>query len=76
MPNAFPADTNQNTALENMYRALKDAPSRHEEDPQLMLFLGIFLDNVSYVREACETFGANRHAPLTPRNAAIPRAER
>lgn len=65
MPNSDP------TALTNLYTAIKDGVNEHNDNPQLLLLIGIHLNDLSKVREAMDTFGALPTRVVTARNHAI-----
>ena len=65
MPNSDP------TALMNLYTAIKDVVNEHNDNPQLLLLIGIHLNDIAKVREAMDTFGAVPTRVVTARNHAI-----
>ena len=67
MPNC----NNDPTALINLYTAMKDVVNNHVDNPQLLLLIGIRLNDLAKVREAVETFGAVPTRVVTERNNAI-----
>lgn len=66
MPNtSMPLD------LEHLYTQTKNDMDAHVDNPQLLLLIGIQLNQLEKVREAVETYGANPHTPVTVRNEQI-----
>lgn len=66
MPNtSMPSD------LEQLYTQTKDTMDAHADNPQLLLLIGIQLNQLEKVREAVETYGADPHAPVTTRNEQL-----
>ena len=71
MPNtSMPSD------LEHLYTQTKNDMNAHADNPQLLLLIGIQLNQLEKVREAVETYGANPHAPVTTRNEQLVRGTR
>jgi len=68
MPNQTSSD---HTALENLYLATKQQESMHEDDPQLLLFIGAITGDVEKVTEAIEEYNANPAGEMTARNQSI-----
>ena len=68
MPNQTSSD---NTALENLYLATKQKEHMHEDDPQLLLFIGVLTGDVEKVTEAIEEYHANPAEGMTARNQSI-----
>jgi hypothetical protein len=59
------------TDLETLYTQTKDTMDAHADNPQLLLLIGIQLNQLEKVREAVETYGADPHAPVTTRNEQL-----
>jgi len=67
----MPNYNNDPTALINLYTAMKDVVNNHVDNPQLLLLIGIRLNDLAKVREAVETFGAVPTRVVTERNNTI-----
>ena len=74
MPNestqTMPNNSNS-IALNNLYQVIKDDVNRHDDNPQLLLLIGIQMNDLVKVREAVETFGAQPRQLVTVRNKHI-----
>tara|TARA_B100001063_G_scaffold246791_1_gene287651 strand:- start:4321 stop:4635 length:315 start_codon:yes stop_codon:yes gene_type:complete len=58
-------------AWETLYQAIKARVEEHEDNPQLLLMIGVFLNSVPKVEEALEVYGADGGEVVTARNQNI-----
>lgn len=58
-------------AFENLYTAIVNSLSDHEDNPQLLLFIAVLLNDVPKVQEAVEVHNADAGKVITPRNRLI-----
>ena len=64
--------SSDNTALENLYVAIKQKEHMHKDDPQLLLFIGAVTGSVEKVTEAIEEYmPADPSGEITARNQFI-----
>ena len=57
--------------FENLYTAIVNSLSEHEDNPQLLLFIAVLLNDVTKVQEAVEVHNADTAKVITPRNRLI-----
>ena len=60
-----------NRAWETLYQATKADVEDHEDNPQLLLMIGVILNSVPKVEEAIEVYGADGGEDVTARNQNI-----
>ena len=60
-----------NRAWETLYQAIKVGVEDHEDNPQLLLMIGVILNSVPKVEEALDVYGADGGEDVTARNQNI-----
>ena len=76
MPDQRPPETGglakrKELALRTLRQAVLQDLDVHEDNPQLLLMVGVLLNDVGLVAEAVETYGADANRTLTQRNLRI-----
>ena len=75
MPNQTVSQTSseseRNIALRNLYEAIVTEVDSHEDNPQLLLFIGITLNDLNIVRSCMEYENLNANQGITARNQHI-----
>tara|TARA_B100001250_G_C19629318_1_gene713036 strand:- start:180 stop:467 length:288 start_codon:yes stop_codon:yes gene_type:complete len=61
----------RNTALRTLYQAILSSVDSHEDNPQLLLFIGIELNDVNIVRSCIENYNIDGNRGITGRNQHI-----
>tara|TARA_A100001011_G_scaffold399933_1_gene511148 strand:+ start:210 stop:536 length:327 start_codon:yes stop_codon:yes gene_type:complete len=64
-------EPDQNLALRNFYRIIKDNVTDHSDNPQLLLLIGIELNELSIVQEVIANYDVNPTQNITGRNHHI-----
>ena len=65
------APVTNNQAWETLYQATKAGVEDHEDNPQLLLMIGVILNSVPKVEEALDVYGADGGEDVTARNQNI-----
>ncbi len=60
-----------NIALRNLYEAIVATVDEHEDNPQLLLFIGIALNDVNIVQNCMENYNIDANQGITGRNQHI-----
>jgi hypothetical protein len=63
--------SNNSTALRTLHQAILSSVDSHEDNPQLMLFIGIELNDVNIVRSCMEYENLDANQGITARNQYI-----
>ena len=75
MPNQSISQTsdssNRATALRTLYQAISNTIDTHEDNPQLLLFIGIALNDVNIVQNCMENYNIDANQGITGRNQHI-----
>ena len=75
MPNQTVSQTSpvseRNTALRNLYEAIVATVDSHVDNPQLLLFIGITLNDLDIVRSCMEYENIDANQGITARNQHI-----
>ena len=58
-------------AWETLYQGIKAGVEEHEDNPQLLLMIGVILNSVPKVEEALDVYGADGGEDVTARNQNI-----
>ena len=66
-----PELSEQEEIFRNMYNLVKNNIDNHSDNPQLLLFIGIIINEVDKCREAIEVYNASVNEHLTQRNSDI-----
>ena len=62
---------NSRTALINLYKSVLNTVNEHEDNPQLLLFIGITLNDLDIVKKCMEYENLDANKGLTGRNKYI-----
>ena len=62
---------NSRTALINLYKTVLNTVNDHEDNPQLLLFIGITLNDINIVNKCLEYENLDANKGLTGRNKYI-----
>ena len=75
MPNQSISQTsdssNRTTALRTLYQAISSTIDSHEDNPQLLLFIGVLLNDVNIVQNCMENYNLDANQGITGRNQHI-----
>ena len=63
--------SNSENALRTLYQAILSSVDSHEDNPQLLLFIGIALNDVNIVRSSLEYENVSADKGITGRNQHI-----
>ena len=63
--------SNSRTALKTLYNAVLNTVDSHEDNPQLLLFIGITLNDVDIVKKCMEYENLDANKGITGRNKHI-----
>ena len=66
-----PELSEQEEIFRNMYNLVKNNIDNHSDNPQLLLFIGVMINDVDMCREAIEVYNASANEPITQRNSTI-----
>ena len=66
-----PELSEQEEIFRNMYNLVKNNINNHSDNPQLLLFIGVMINDVGMCREAIEVYNASANELLTQRNSNI-----
>ena len=69
--NITPELSEQEEIFRNMYDLVKLNINNHTDNPQLLLFIGIMINDVDICREAIDVYNASASDLLTRRNSNI-----
>jgi len=75
MPNQTVSQSSQvserNTALRNLYESIVTTVDSHVDNPQLLLFIGVVLNDVNIVQSCMEYENLDANQGITARNKHI-----
>tara|TARA_Y100001970_G_C14256115_1_gene875523 strand:+ start:8570 stop:8836 length:267 start_codon:yes stop_codon:yes gene_type:complete len=75
MPNQSMTQNNQSSnkdnALRTLHQAILSSVDEHQDNPQLLLFIGIALNDVDIVRSSIENYNIDGNQGITGRNQHI-----
>ena len=63
--------SNGNTALITLHQAISNDVDAHEDNPQLLLFIGIKLNDLDIVQRCIENYNIDPNQGITGRNQHI-----
>ena len=66
-----PELSEQEEIFRNMYNLVKNNIDNHSDNPQLLLFIAVMLNDVDMCKEAIEVYNASANELLTQRNSNI-----
>ena len=66
-----PELSEQEEIFRNMYNLVKNNIDNHSDNPQLLLFIGVMINDVDMCREAIDVYNASANELLTQRNSNI-----
>lgn len=66
-----PELSEQEEIFRNMYNLVKNNIDNHSDNPQLLLFIGVMINDVDMCKEAIEVYNASANELLTQRNSNI-----
>ena len=69
--NTSPELSRQEEIFRNMYDLVKLNINNHTDNPQLLLFIGVMINDVNICREAIDVYNASANDLLTRRNSFI-----
>ena len=69
--NTSPELSRQEEIFRNMYDLVKLNINNHTDNPQLLLFIGVMINDVDICREAIDVYNASANDLLTRRNSLI-----
>lgn len=66
-----PELSEQEEIFRNMYNIVKNNIDNHSDNPQLLLFIAVMINDVDMCKEAIEVYNASANELLTQRNSNI-----
>lgn len=66
-----PELSEQEEIFRNMYNLVKNNIDNHSDNPQLLLFIAVMINDVDMCKEAIEVYNASANELLTQRNSNI-----
>ena len=66
-----PELSEQEEIFRNMYNLVKNNIDNHSDNPQLLLFIAVMINDVDMCKEAIEVYNASTNELLTQRNSNI-----
>jgi len=66
-----PELSEQEEIFRNMYNLVKNNIDNHADNPQLLLFIAVMINDVDMCKEAIEVYNASANELLTQRNSNI-----
>ena len=69
--NTSPELSREEEIFRNMYDLVKLNINNHTDNPQLLLFIGVMINDVDICREAIDVYNASANDLLTRRNSFI-----
>ena len=65
------SQSSNSNALRTLHQAILNSVDSHEDNPQLLLFIGIALNDVDIVRSSMENYNIDGNRGITGRNQHI-----
>lgn len=65
------SQSSNSTALRTLHQAILSSVDTHEDNPQLLLFIGIELNDLNIVRSCMENYNIDGNRGITGRNQHI-----